>query len=65
MKPHPWFNPPWRRWLTLILCVVWMSIEAIMDASGIWFWITALISFYAAYHLFFANLYPVAEDPKE
>jgi hypothetical protein len=62
MKPHPWFNPPYRRWLTFAFCVGWTALEGWRDLTSLWFYITAALTVYAAFHFFIHGYYPMDEE---
>ncbi len=57
MGYHPWFEPLWRRLLTLALCVVWVAFEAGQDMSSLWFWAALALTGVGTYDFFLAGHY--------
>lgn len=62
MQPHPWFNPLYRRVLTMAFCVIWLIFEASRDLSGLWTLMALAVTAWGAWDFFLAKHYPVNED---
>jgi len=65
MKPHPWFNPPYRRVLTVAFCLAWLAFETYWAAGSIWFYIMAAITGWAIWDFFLSGHYPIEEAKEE
>ena len=58
---HPFFRPLWRRIALVAFCAVWTAIE-VWNNSGLWVWLTAGLTAYAAW-LFLLNYKGPVETP--
>lgn len=55
---HPWFEPLWRRLLTVGLCVAWLAVEGLGSrAFDLWFWIALAALLWAVWDLFLSGKY--------
>lgn len=61
MKPHPWFNPLYRRILTMLFCLIWLGIEAYSDPGGLWTLMALAVTAWGVWDFFLAGHYPVGE----
>ena len=64
MKPHPWFNPPWRRALTLGFCLLWLLFEIVNVGASLWTFVAAGACAWAICDFYLAGHYPMAEPDK-
>lgn len=48
----PWFEPLWRRLLTLGLALAWLAVELVEGAYGIWFYAALAVTAYIIVELF-------------
>jgi hypothetical protein len=63
MRPHPWFNPAWRRAGAVGLCAVWTLVE-LVNGQMLWALIVGGLTAFAIWDFFLRGAYPVAEEPK-
>lgn len=56
---HPWFNPLYRRVLTLAVCLGWLIFE-FFAGEMVWLILAAGASGYAVWDFFLSGRYPMA-----
>lgn len=61
MGSHPWFQPLYRRALTLAFCLAWFGFE-IWSGSGFWQVIAAAFSGYAIWDFFLSGNYSTSRE---
>lgn len=60
MKPHPWFQPLYRRILVTLFCVAWAIWEGYYDMGSIWFLLMLGVTAWAVWDFFLSGNYVVA-----
>ena len=58
---HPWFNPLYRRCLTLAFCVGWLIFEVFQN-EPLWLIMAIGITGLAVWDFFLSGRYPMPED---
>ena len=57
MRPHPWFQPLYRRVLVMLFCAGWTAWEGYYDASSMWFLLMLGVTAWAAWDFFLSGNY--------
>ena len=57
-EPHGWFNPRYRRVLTVAFCAIWTALELWYEPGSIWTMLMLGVTVYAAYDFFYSGKYP-------
>ena len=55
---HPWFNPLYRRVLTLAFCLAWLVFE-LFQGEPLWLVLVAGACAYAVWDFFLSGNYPM------
>lgn len=58
---NPWFQPLYRRVLTVAACLIWLGFE-LWTGEVLWLLLAALFSGYAIWDLLLSGKYSVSRD---
>ena len=75
MRYHPWFQPLYRRVLTVVFCALWLTFELWVREGSFWIVMAVAVLAYSVWHFLLSNTYreppsapeeeTMAEEPKE